>query len=187
MPRNKEKKKLESESITFRIPARLLSQLRQESEKKQVSLNTMSNQIFTDHMVWHTYAKQTGFFYIPKLLISRTVSELTEEQLSSIAEETAKNKIKDNVLLLKNEFTVSSFLDMTEDWARISDFPYKREVSDDGQITRFMIQHDLGTKYSFFLKEMYRFTLEDLLDKKIEFQTTDNTLLFTVPESNLSS
>ena len=186
MRSKEEKKKSESESITFRIPAKLLNELRQESEKKQVSLNTLTNQIFTDHIVWHTYAKRTGLFYVPKPLISRTVNELTEEQLSSIAEEAVKDKLKDLALLIRDEFTASSFLDMTEDWARISDFAYKREISDGGRINRFMIQHDLGKNYGFLLKEMYRFALEDLLHKKTEFETTDNTLVVTV-EINAST
>jgi len=45
------KKKKESESITFRIPGKLINELRQESEKKQVSLNTLTrrkNQSFYD-------------------------------------------------------------------------------------------------------------------------------------------
>jgi transcriptional regulator of met regulon len=180
MKSKEEKKKSESESITFRVPAKILNELRQESEKKQVSLNTLTNQIFTDHMVWHAYAKETGLFYVPKPLIARAVNELTEEQLSNIAEETAKNRIKDLALLIRDEFTASSFLDMTEDWARISDFSYKREISEDGRINRFMIQHDLGKNYGFLLKEMYRFALEDLLHKKTEFEMTDNTLVINV-------
>jgi predicted HicB family RNase H-like nuclease len=51
MKSKEEKKKSESESITFRIPAKLLNELRQESEKKQVSLNTLTrrkNQSFYD-------------------------------------------------------------------------------------------------------------------------------------------
>jgi len=99
-----------------------LNALRREAEKKQVTLNTLTNQIFTDHIVWHTYARQTGLFYVPKPLISRTANELTEEQLSSIAMEAVKDKLKDLVLLIRDEFTATSFLDMTEDWARISDF-----------------------------------------------------------------
>ena len=186
MKSKEEKKKSESESITFRIPAKLLNELRQESEKKQVSLNTLTNQIFTDHIVWHTYAKQTGLSYVPKPLISRTVNELTEEQLSTIAEEAVKDKLKDLALLIRDEFTASSFIDMTEDWARISDFSYKREISDGGRVNRFMIQHDLGKNYGFLLKEMYRFALEDLLHKKTEFEMTDNTLVVTV-EINTST
>ena len=174
------KKRSESESITFRVPSRILNQLREESTKKQVSLNTLSNQVFTDHIVWHNYARQTGLFYVPKPLISRAINELSEEQLSSIAEDTVKNKLKDLVLLLKDEFTVSSFLDMTEDWARISDFPYKHEISQDGTISRLVIQHDLGKNYAFLLKEMYRFALEELLNEKTEFELTDNTLVLNV-------
>ena len=186
MKSKEEKKKSESESITFRIPAKLLNELRQESEKKQVSLNTLTNQIFTDHIIWYTYAKQTGLFYVPKPLISRAVNELTEKQLSSIAEEAVKNKLKDLALLIRDEFTASSFLDMTEDWARISDFSYKHEISEGGRINRFMIQHDSGKNYAFLLKEMYRFALEDLLHKKTEFEMTDNTLVVTV-ENNTST
>jgi len=48
MKSKEEKKKSDSESITFRVPAKILNELRQESEKKQVSLNTLTIQIFTE-------------------------------------------------------------------------------------------------------------------------------------------
>ena len=89
-------------------------------------------------------------------------------------------------MLIRDEFTASSFLDMTEDWARISDFSYKHEISEGARINRFMIQHDLDKNYAFLLKEMYRFALEDLLHKKTEFEMTDNTLVVTV-ENNAST
>jgi len=76
---------------------------------------------------------------------------------SSIAKEAVKDKLKDLTLLIRDEFTASSFLDMTEVWVRISDFSYKREIIEEGRINRFIIQHDLGKNYGFLLKEMYRF------------------------------
>ena len=88
--------------------------------------------------------------------------------------------LKDLTLLIRDEFTDSSFLDMTEDWVRISDFSYKREIIEEGRINRFIIQHDLGKNYGFLLKEMYRFALQNLLHKKTEFEMTDNTLVVTV-------
>ena len=69
---------------------------------------------------------------------------------------------------------------MTEDWARISDFPYKHEINQDGTISRLVIQHDMGKNYAFMLKEMYRFALEELLNEKTEFELTDNTLVLNV-------
>jgi hypothetical protein len=38
----------------------------------------------------------------------------------------------------------------------------------------------LGKNYGFLLKEICRFALENLLDKKTEFEMTDNTLVVTV-------
>ncbi|MFZ0512525.1 MAG: hypothetical protein WAM14_13035 [Candidatus Nitrosopolaris sp.] len=151
-----------------------------------MSLNTLTNQIFTDHKVWHKYAKQTGLFYVSKSLISKAANDLTEEQLSSIAEEEVKNNLKDLALLIRGEFTASSFLDMTEDWVRISGFSYKREISEGGRLNRFIIHHDLGKNYGFLLKAMYRFALENLLHKKTKFEMTDNTLIVTV-EINTST
>jgi hypothetical protein len=147
---------------------------------ENIALSFQLRKRFNDYIVWHTYAKQTGLFYVPKPLISRTVNELTDEQLSSIAKEAVKDKLKDLTLLIRDEFTASSFLDMTEDWVRISDFSYKREIIEEGRINRFIIQHDLGKNYGFLLKEMYRFALENLLHKKTEFEMTDNTLVVTV-------
>jgi len=143
-----------------------------------MSLNTLTNQILTDHLVWHTYAKETGLFYLSKRFISRVVNQLTEEQLSTIVEEEAV--AKDVALLIKDEFTASSFLNMTEDWLRISGFSYKREISEGGSIDRFIIQHDLGKNYGLLLKSIYRFPLEDLLHKKTKFEMTDKTLIVTV-------
>ena len=87
---------------------------------------------------------------------------------------------KDAALLIKDEFTASSFLNMMEDWLRISGFSYKREISEGGSINRFIIHHDLGKNYRLLLKSMYRFPLEDLLHKKTKFEMTDNTLIVTV-------
>ncbi len=83
-------------------------------------------------------------------------------------------------MLIRDEFTASSFLDMAEDWVRISDFSYKREISEDGRINRFIIQHEMGKNYGFLLKEMYRFALQNLLHKKTEFEMADNILVVTV-------
>jgi hypothetical protein len=77
-----------------------------------------------------------------------------------MAKETVNNKLKDLSLLLKDEFTISSFLDMTAGWARLSDFPYKHEIDQNGTISRLVIEHDLGENCAFLLKEKYGIALE---------------------------
>lgn len=48
---NEEIQKQTTEGVTFRIPSSSINQLREESKKKQVTLNTLVNQILKDHLV----------------------------------------------------------------------------------------------------------------------------------------
>jgi len=79
------------------------------------------------------------------------------------------------ILVTRGEFTLQSFLNIIENWSRITSFPYKHEVNDDTH--NFIIQHDMGKKYSFFLKEIYKNILQEKFQKKLEFTITDNTVV----------
>lgn len=51
-----------TEGITFRIPSSSINQLREESKKKQISLNMLVNQIIREHLDWHTFAAPADYF-----------------------------------------------------------------------------------------------------------------------------
>jgi len=55
-------RKQTTESITFRMPLRSISQLRDESKKKQLSLNTLVNQIIGEHLDWHAMLLRPAYF-----------------------------------------------------------------------------------------------------------------------------
>ena len=166
-----------TEGATFRIPSSSINQLREESKKKQVSLNTLVNQILKDHLDWHRYAAQARMFHIPRSTLSRLVDNLTEEELSKFAVTTAKKELLDIVLLLRGESTLPSFLNNLENWLRISSIPYKHETNDD--LHNFIIQHDMGRNFSFLIKELYRYILEEMFDRKTDFTITDNTVIIS--------
>jgi hypothetical protein len=170
-----------TEGATFRIPSSSINQLREESIKKQVSLNTLVNQILKDHLDWHRYAAQARMFHIPRSTFSRLVDNLTEEELSKVAATIAKKEFVDIVLLLRGEFTLPSFLNNLENWLRISSIPYKHQTNDDSH--NFIIQHDVGRNFSFLIKEFFRYILEDMFKIKSEFAITDNTVMFRFRES----
>src|SRR5215207_1338037 len=175
-----EEHKEATEGITFRVPSSSLRQLRKEAKRKQVSLNTLVNQIFREHLDWHTSAAQAGLLQVPRSSLSRLVDKLTEEQLSELAITMAEKDFVDVGLLLRGEFTIPSFINIAENWSRISSFPYKHEVNDD--LHKFIIQHDMGRKYSFLIKEFYRHILEEMFERKADFITTDNTVMLKFAE-----
>jgi hypothetical protein len=169
-----DKRKKTTEGVTFRIPSNTLSELRQESDKKQVSLNILVNQIFKDHLDWHRYASQGRSIDYPRSVMSRIFDKLTQEELSEIAVDIAKKNFVD-LALLRGEVTLSFYLDTIQNWLRISAIPYKHEVNDN--LHNFIIEHRMGKNFSFFLKE-YNSNILDSLEIKSVFNITDNIVAF---------
>jgi hypothetical protein len=118
--------------------------------------------------------------HVPRSSMSRIVDKLTEEELSKIAIPIAKKDFVDIGLLLRGEFILSSFLNILENWSRVSSFPYKHEVNN--ELHNFIIEHDMGRKYSFLIKEIYRYILEEMLETKSDFTIADNTIVFRLRE-----
>jgi hypothetical protein len=114
--------------------------------------------------------------------MSRIIDKLTEEELAEVAVTIAKKDFVDLGLLLRGEFTLPSFLDILENWSRVSSFPYKHEINND--VHNFIIEHGMGKNYSILLKEIYRNILEDLFETRSDFIITDNTIVF---KFNMSS
>jgi hypothetical protein len=170
----KEEGKKITEAVTFRIPSTSVDELREESTEKQVSLNTLMNQIVKDHLDWHRYASQGRSIDFPRNSISRIIDKLTEEELSEIAIDISKKNFVD-LALLRGEVTLSFYLFTIQNWLRISALPYKHEVN--GNIHNLIIEHRMGKNFSFFLKE-YNGKILDMLEIKSEFVVTDNIVAF---------
>jgi hypothetical protein len=108
---------------------------------------------------------------------------LSEQDIISVAENVAKTTNKDSILLLENEYTMKSALDFLECWIKISGYVYRHEEVNDGQNRHmYVIQHDMGMKWSIYLAYLYQFLFSELNEnsKRIEFEKTENTLAFTV-------
>jgi hypothetical protein len=172
-----------SESVTFRIESNTLKNLRHEAEQKDISTNTLVNQIIKDHLNWHSNAAKAGFISIRRPFVSKVIKHLPEQEIISLAEYVAKTTNKDSILLMKNEYTIKSALDFLESWIKISGYPYRHEKTNNDQKKHsYVIQHDMGMKVSLYLASLCQFLFDELGQNKrrIEFDKTENTLAFTI-------
>jgi hypothetical protein len=167
-----------SNCITFRFPTERLYQLRNETETRQVSLNTLMNQIIKEHLDMHSLASQAKLYYMPKLFLMRLVNEYTDQELSELARQTAKNDLVDISLFFKGGFSIASLADITENWLRISRMPYRCETS--GDSSKIIIQHEMGIKYSYLIKEVCRYLLEVAFEAKASYNMTDDSLIIEI-------
>jgi len=63
------------------------------------------------------------------------------------------------ILLVKNEYNLSAFLDMIESWLRVSGIGYRRDAIN--SVQRFVIQHDMGERWSTYFEKLIKYVFKD--------------------------
>ena len=56
------------------------------------------------------------------------------------------------------------------------------EINND--VHSFIIQRDVEGNFLFFLKDLYRYILEEIFERKSDFAVTDNTVIFGFKEGS---
>jgi hypothetical protein len=115
------------------------------------------------------YASRAGMISFPKSLLVRIMDRLNEQEVEQLSEYIAKNEFKEMTLLVKNEYNISTFLDMIESWLRVSGIGYRRDAID--SVQRFVIQHDMGEK-------LIKYAFKDLNENEPVFDISDNSIAF---------
>jgi predicted AlkP superfamily phosphohydrolase/phosphomutase len=172
-----------SESITFRLDNEIIKNLRHEAKQQDISTNTLVSHVLKEHIKWHSNASKAGFIAVRRSLIMNLMSLLSEQEIVSVAENVAKTTNKDSILLLEKEYTLKSALEFLENWMKVSGYVYRHEETYDGPKRHlYVIQHDMGMKWSVYLANLYQFLFDEISEnnKRIEFEKTENTLAFRV-------
>jgi len=169
---------LKSEVASFRLERRNLDELRNEVKAKSISLNSYVNQIFTDHVDWHSNASKAGMVCFPKSFLVNLMSKLSEKEVIVIAENMAENEMKEILLMLRKKPEPIRFIDLIKCWMKASDFPFRHENNDD--LHEFIIQHDMGKNCSVYLGWLFKFVFGKFGINEFNFDITPNMLTFNV-------
>ncbi len=167
-----------TESVTLRFDKNILNSLRKEAKDKQISLNTLLSQIAIQHLGWHAHAVKAGFITVRKGKIVKMLEKISEKDIVEIAEYIAKKESKDFIMMLRNEYSITSALEVIETWIKIAGYSYRHEVR--GSQHSYIIHHDMGRKWSLYLREQYRFIFEDFGLPRVDFDASENSLSFKV-------
>ena len=202
------KSNLTSGTATFRLGQGTLGNLREEAEQKRTSLNTLVSQVLQSHTEYHTLAARAGMISVSKSLLITIMESMDPQQVTTLSQYIAKNELKDTILLMKRSYTKESIVDYIESWARASGFPYRHHrmkntldgndednnhkgyygAHDNNRTPSsnmeeiehsFVIQHDMGEKWSQYFTELYRFAFEQL-GIKMDSEHTANTISIKV-------
>ncbi|MBI5698677.1 MAG: hypothetical protein HZC29_09435 [Thaumarchaeota archaeon] len=169
-------KSSENESMTFRLESASLEKLKSKAKDERISLNTLVNQIIVGYAEWDLTATSAGWMVMPKFIMKKLFARLTEKEVEQLAKETF-SEVKDIVIFMTNKIDLDGFLSVLRVRSKKSGFQVK-EIVENNKIT-FIIQHDLGIKWSLFSRTFYEGVLHSL-EKRATFEITENTLVINV-------
>ena len=166
--------------MTFRIDERVIDLLKQETEKRQVSLNTLVNQILKRYIDWDMYEPKVGMIPIAKPVVSALFDKIDEKDIREMASKVGKNAVHDIALFMKSRMDLASFLSWLEMRMRHATIELSHNVQSYSHT--YVMKHDLGYNWSLYHKTLLELMFHEIFRKRVDISITDTTLLLKFDE-----
>ena len=169
------KNQAKTETITFRLPTHLIEELRNDAELEEVSLNAFVTRIFSNHIQWERYERKVGLLPMTKPFLKEVLNQMTEEQVISLAHKIEKDSFKSILRFMNENIDLEDFLRFLRTWLTASWMQHSIEIKN-GSYYRFNIQHDLGIKWSLYVKTLVSELCHDVLKLPVDVMIDDNLI-----------
>lgn len=171
--------KSSTRSITYRLPEKLINELETEAAQKNTSQNVLVKQILERYIAWDRFSTKIGMIPVPKSILKSLGDELDGQDIDEIIN-LIFPMIKDTVLFIKGGYDLKRCIETLEDYMKASGMNSDHRV--EGNVHSFIIQHDLGIKWSVFTEQLLSQIFRNFVpDKELKFQTTDSTVVLSIP------
>ena len=171
-------KKETTRSITYRLPAKVVEELETEAMQKNISHNVLVKQILEKYLVWDRFADKIGIIPVPKKILEVMGQNFDWVQINQVIE-SIKPVIKESVLFMKGNYDLKRCIETLEDYMRASGMLSDHRV--EGSVHHFVIQHQLGVKWSLFTEQLLKEIFAEFLpNQKLKCQTTESTVIATI-------
>lgn len=167
--------------VTFRLPSKLVGDLKKESENLQISLSTFARQVFDRYVTWEKPCNEVGLIPMARSFLKEVLRSLPDERIKKIARNASKDTLRELILISKGEFTLDCFIPVFNEWLRASLMAHRYEY--DGRDHHYVIHHDLGRKWSLYLSELLNSIIKELTKKEPEIKVRKYSLIFHVSTS----
>ncbi len=179
LKKSNQTKKEKTRSITYRLPEKIVDELEVEATNKKISQNVLVNQILDKYIRWDRFSDKIGIIPVPKTILESLGVDMEGKDIDDIIN-VIKPIIKDNVLFIKGDYDLKRCIETLEDYMKASGMKSDHRI--EGNLHHFIIQHELGMKWSVFTEQLLKEIFHDFVpDKNLKCKTTDSTVIATIP------
>ena len=172
------KKTEKTRSITYRFSEHLVDELETEAMEQNISQNVLVRQILEKYIEWYRFSEKIGMIPVPKAILQTLGDGMSGKDIDKIIDGIFPI-IKDTVMFMKGGYDLKRCIETLEDYMKASGMKSDHRV--EGALHHFIIQHDLGIKWSVFTEQLLTQVFRSFLpDQGLKFETTDTTVIATI-------
>lgn len=169
-------KKIRTETVTFRLPSPLIDELRMDAELEGVSLNNYVARIFSNHIQWERYERKVGLLPMTEAFLREVLNQLTDPQIVNLAQKIEKQKFRNILAFMRDSPDVNDLVEVMRAWLTVSWMQQNIEVRNGKYY--FKIQHNLGPKWSLYVKTLIAELSNDMLGRRADISIVGDTISF---------
>ena len=171
--------KKKSQTITVRLDPDLIEDLKNDAEMERMNVNALISKVLSNHILWERYERKMGLLPMTKPFVKHAIDQMEDSAIVHLAEEVEKDTFSDILNFMKGEYSVEDFIEILRSWLYVAWMQH--DVIKGKKTWTFKIQHDLGAKWSLYVKTLVTELFHDILEKRLEVKTTKNSITLIFP------
>lgn len=164
---------------SFRISESAFLALEEEAKKRNISLNTLVNQLFLSYANFDRYFQRFGMMKMSKFQFRKILKALPDNEIVELAREVAQNSSKIIILARYGTLSLTTILDYLDTLADYAYFVERSEVHSPGGKRVITLIHSYGEKGSIFV-QAYTKDLFELINMEPKLSSTENSVTIEV-------
>jgi hypothetical protein len=170
--------------ISVRVEDTVKITLEKESQKKNLTLNTLIGQILAHHVEWNSFMNEIGFAYVTKAFLRSLLENTSQEEVVRIANGPCKDAIGDAILYMHGDVNLETFVKTVDKWFESSSISHRHRVNDGEH--KYVIQHHLSKKLSIYFKELFSAILSGINYRLAKITLNEQSVGFTIEKKIVS-
>ncbi|MDE1769173.1 MAG: hypothetical protein KGI28_01290 [Thaumarchaeota archaeon] len=168
----------QTRSITYRLPENIIEELETEAQQNGISQNVLVKQILEKYIEWDRFASNIGMIPVPKELLKILGERMDGTAINEIIQGITP-VIKDWIMFKKEGYDLKKVIVSMEEYMKASGMKSDHRI--EGDIHHFLIQHDLGIRWSLFAEFLLKQTFHEFLPNLVmKTRTTPNTVVSSI-------
>jgi len=167
-----------SDTITIRLDTDRKEKLLEESSDKQISLNTLINQVLSRHVEWEEIGFKLGWITLSKRVIKGFIEPWDKKTLTQLAQTVGKTELRNSIQFAYGDINYENAIALLERWMRNNYLKHTHNF-EKGK-SNYALQHYLGKNWSIFFIEVIDSTLRDFGFKLEGKNTEENSCSFDI-------